>query len=61
MSSVFDDLDAQRQRAMDIWVFDKLPFTAQQKAQFLATMQVKEETKTKPLANFPRKDESVDV
>ena len=35
MSSVFEDLDAEKQMAMDRWVLKRLPLTAEQKAELL--------------------------
>jgi hypothetical protein len=42
MSSVFDDLDAEKQNAMDRWVFDRLPLSPEQKAELLRSLSVNE-------------------
>jgi hypothetical protein len=38
MSSVFETIDAEKQLAMDRWVFDHLPLSPEQKAEFIRNL-----------------------
>jgi len=38
MSSVFENIDVEKQLARDQWVFDRLPLSTEQKAELLRSM-----------------------
>jgi hypothetical protein len=42
-STVFEDIDAEKQIALDRWVFDKLPLSPEQKAELLRSLARKPE------------------
>jgi hypothetical protein len=44
-NQVFQDIDAEKQRAIDQWVFDHLPLSAEQKAEFLHGLVTTQEEK----------------
>ena len=54
-SSVFDDLDAEKQNAMDRWVLDRLPLSPEQKAELIRSLPVVE----KKEGEGPQLDEDV--
>jgi hypothetical protein len=52
MSSVFENIDAEKLHELDQWVFDRLPLSAEQKAELLRSLvagETVEELETQPV------------
>ena len=43
--NMFDEMDAEKQKEIDRWVFDRLPLTREQKSKFLQSLAPQEEEK----------------